>query len=113
MSSPPPSCNWTNPNCQVCQLHDSNGLHVYFYCGECVIFIQADTDLALELYDNNTGNQLLGTLLDANIYSGNNYFEFYFDQGNPSGFAGDLRFVSRPFPGLGQQITSIHPYNCY
>ncbi|MFT6337195.1 MAG: hypothetical protein ACJATI_003957 [Halioglobus sp.] len=111
-SNPHPDCSWTDPNCSVCQLHDSNGLHVYFYCGECVIYMQADIDLAVEIWDDN-GVQLLGTLMDSDTYSGTDYFEFYFDQSNPSGYDGDLRFKSKPFPGLGQQVSTIKYYNCY
>lgn len=110
-SNPPSQCHeppfqWTDPNCQICQLHDANGLSVYFYCGECIIYYEVDQDLRLEIYDNSNGFEFLVTNATVSNTPPSGYYDYTFDQGNPtandpSGFDGYLKFVTSPLSGLG------------
>jgi hypothetical protein len=113
VSNPHPDCSWTDPNCSVCQLHDSNGLHVYFYCGEWPIFLQSDILLDVEMLDNSNAYSFFQTDLDPLIFNGTNYYSYTFNQGTPSGFDGTLRFITKPKSGLGQEVITTHSYNCY
>ncbi len=112
VSNPHPNCQWTDPNCSICQLHDNNGAHFYFYCDNCIVYAQVDQPLFVEIRDNSNGVLLYSsdfsttTTIDPNWYYPISFVE--------NGFDGDLRIKTTTNPGgLGSSETTIHHYNCY